>query len=206
MRFTMWTVLLVSSLAAGGLVGCGDTGTNPQTKFTAGGMRRIYECTSTDGCPENTVQTNDSCFTDPEEPCHPVVTTYQFYDPDQSTFDLYDCPSGCKTYPLGSTMGGKARVLLGQISSASDCQDVRNHVIYLLDHGLVRFYNEYDGSYGDTHMSQRGKLYDRIHLYAQDWKSDHQLAMTLMHEGYHSWTDILDDAAAEAFAGRCVLI
>ena len=104
-------------------------------------------------------------------------------------------------------MGGKARFALRQISSAPECQDIKNHVIFLLDNNLIRFYTESDGAWGDTHYSERGKLYDRIHLFAELWRSgnERELALTLLHEGYHSWYALSDDADAEYFAGACVL-
>jgi hypothetical protein len=136
-----------------------------------------------------------------------VEVTYQFTDPDVATFDLYDCDPGCKTYPIGSKMGGKARIALNSISSAPECQDVKNHVLFLLEHGLIRFYTVNDGNDGDQHPSSRGKLYDRIHLYSALWKTgnERELALTLMHEGFHSWYDIADNTAAEGFAGQCVV-
>lgn len=75
--------------------------------------------------------------------------------------------------------------------------------------GHVRFYPNPDGDWGDIHYNDFGGSND-IHLHTDNFLNQHELGVTLMHEGYHGYYDYRDDPPApnnpaENFAQSCVL-
>ena len=75
-----------------------------------------------------------------------------------------------------------------------------------MDAGVVRFYPQQDGAYGDIHNIV-GYVYG-IHIWASLFIPSlaYDLAMTMMHEGYHGYYSYSGaEDVPENFATSCVL-
>lgn len=146
---------LVALVAIAGIgAACAErTPTAPETFRTVDGSRRAYECTQADGCPDYTVRpTTDPCATDGS--CHAIETTYGDIG-DPAYYDSWSCDGpGCKTYPLGPTMTGKAKLVIGHHTDNYECNEAYTYLIGRINAGKVRYFPGHPETMGDTHYDQ----------------------------------------------------
>jgi hypothetical protein len=134
---------------------------------------------------------------------------YSCHFDDLSYADKYwSCPVGCHTFPLNSGIRNQIYAAQSHINGFT-CAWAKNYINQAMTSGRIRYYNQYDGAYGDIHTAYSPSLPGpdntaMIHIYSLWAGNATELARTLVHEAFHAVYNDYDEDAANRAMAACV--
>lgn len=148
-------------------------------------------------------EVSDNCANDAGS-CHNGVLAYSDAN--------YSCPEGSHTFPILPYDQYRTQVsaAIARITTSQPgCQIYKDYLTRAMSEGRLRYYNDWDWNWGDTHFhSGVGPDYDaKIHIFDGTFHTTdggRMLAVTLVHEAWHAYWRSYDETAADGTAEACI--